>query len=185
MNAAASTSSGYLRCRAVHRVGVGEVARLLVAVAVEDFDRAQVVLLTLGLRFREPRLRRGAEPLQNRARRGGVLFHPDGMGVRHRLAPVRHGEARIGLLRLAEELGRRPVLEVVELREAGEEILLRRGGAGVREADLANACHLRSCAPCDGQGQADRQQQQSKLGAHRCLWETATGTCPNHPTLPN
>jgi hypothetical protein len=51
------------------------------------------------------------------------------MVVGHRLAPVRHRKTGIDLLRLAEQIGGRRVLEVVQLREAGEEGRLRGGGA--------------------------------------------------------
>ncbi len=61
------------------------------------------------------------------------------MVVGHRLAPVGHGESGIGGLRADERLGGGAVLEVVEEREAGGEVGLRRGGARVREVDAPEA----------------------------------------------
>ena len=87
-----------------HRVGVEKIARVLLAFAVQHIERTQVIALPFRPRLRQPFRRRGAEALQHRARRRGVLLEPDRMRVRHGLAPVRHGERRIGLLRLAERL---------------------------------------------------------------------------------
>ena len=61
------------------------------------------------------------------------------MVVGHRLPPVSHGECGIGGLRADERLGGGGVLEVVEEREAGGEVGLRRGGARVREVDPPEA----------------------------------------------
>ena len=80
-----------------------------------------------------------AEPLEDAARAAEILFHPDGMVLRHRLAPVGHGEIGIGLLRGAKRPCRVVVLEVVELGEPVVEALLRSRCAGVGEADVADA----------------------------------------------
>ena len=50
---------------------------------------------------------------------------PDRMVVRHRLAPVSHGKARLDLLRRAEFLRRIFELEAVEKQRPPQEALLR------------------------------------------------------------
>jgi len=60
-----------------------------------------------------------------------ILFHPDRMVLGHRLAPVRHREGGIDALRLAEEIGRGVVFEVVELGEPGEKRRLRGRAKGL------------------------------------------------------
>jgi len=116
-----------------HGVGVAEIALLLGAAAIEDFQGAQIVALALGLRLGQPHLGRGAEPGQDGACRIEVLLHPHRVGEGQRLAPEGHGEVRVDLLRRAELLRRVGVLEVVQQREPAQERLLRRRRAGVGE----------------------------------------------------
>ena len=59
------------------------------------------------------------------------------MRVRHRLAPVRHGEIGIDLLRFAEALRRWRVFEIVQQSETAEERRLRSRGDRVGERDFA------------------------------------------------
>ena len=116
---------------------VAEVARLLAAISVEDFNRIQVRLFALGLCL-GPTFRRARRQLAQRHARGRqVLLHPDGMVISHRLAPVSHGEARIHGLGAAKRGRSRLVLEVVEQGQAVEEIGLRRDSAGIGELDVA------------------------------------------------
>ena len=63
---------------------------------------------------------------------------PDRVVVRHRLAPVREREFRIGGLRAPEGTRRAGILEVVERGQALEEIRLRGRGPGVLEGDDAH-----------------------------------------------
>ena len=102
-----------IKCRRIHvvrilsrqarqRLGKREVAAVLVAVAVQDFDGAHVIPLALGLRFRHPRIGRRCKPCEGCERRVAVLLHPHRVRVGHRFAPVGHGEVGVELLRLAE-----------------------------------------------------------------------------------
>src|SRR3989442_11382345 len=50
-------------------------------------------------RLGPPRLRRGAKPLEHGPGGGAVLFIPDRVRVRERLAPVGQGESRVDPLR--------------------------------------------------------------------------------------
>ncbi len=121
--------------QAAHRIGVGEVARSLVAVTVQDIQRAQVVLFAVGRCLGQPRFGRRSQPTQRRQRRLTVLLLPDGMVVRHRLAPVGEGEVGVDALSLAKRLGGVGILEAVEQQNASQEGLLRCRRAGVGELD--------------------------------------------------
>jgi hypothetical protein len=66
------------------------------------------------------------------------------MRVRHRLAPIRHRERGIDLLRLAERFRGRRILEVVQQRQASQERRLRLRLSGIRERDVADGARLRN-----------------------------------------
>ncbi len=133
-----------LRVQAAHGVGVGEVARPLVAVAVQHLQRPQVVFLALGSCLSEPRLRCRAQPAQRSQRRLTVLLLPDRMVVSHRLAPVGEREVGVELLSLAKSLGGVGILEAVQQQNASQEGLLRSRRAGVRELDPSQVRRLRA-----------------------------------------
>ena len=136
--------------RRVHVVGKGRVepahlgevlnvALGLRAGAEEGLDRAQVGALAFGPTPGDSRRRVRAEALQNPSGAPEILFHPDRMVLRHRLAPERQGKFRIQLLRLAKRPRGVVVLEVVELSQSVEERGLRRWGAGIGKRDVADA----------------------------------------------
>src|SRR5438105_3513891 len=91
----------------------------------------------IALRLRRALCPRRSEPLQGGAGGGEVLLIPDRMRVGHRLAPIRHREIGIDLLRLAEALRRCGVFEVVQQRQTAEKCRLRSCGARVSERDFA------------------------------------------------
>ena len=118
-----------------HAIGVGAVARRLVAVAEQALDRVEIRLLARGRRLRLPRGRRRRQPAERRARLGEVLVEPQRLVVGERFAPVRHREAGIGLLRLPEAVDRVVVLEAVEKQHAADERRLRLRRSGSRKGD--------------------------------------------------
>src|SRR5207237_5439047 len=114
-----------------------DVAFVLRAFAVENFDGLKVRALAIALRLRRALRPRRSEPLQGGAGGREVLLIPDRMRVRHRLAPIRHREIGIDLLRLAEAICRCGVFEIVQQSETAEERRLRSRGARVGERDFA------------------------------------------------
>ncbi len=126
-----------------HLVEVLKVACRFRAGAIEGFDGAQVRALAFGPALRDARGSFRAQTFQNPAGASEVLFHPDRMVFRHRLAPVREDKVRILLLRVAKRARGIVVLEVVELGQPVEERRLRRGRAGVGEGHVADARRLR------------------------------------------
>ncbi len=139
----------------LHGVEVGEIACVLVAGAVQIFYGGKIRPLACGTTLRDANLTRRSEPIEDSPRAAEILFHPHGMVLRHRLAPVGHGEIGIGLLRGTKRPCRVVVLEVVELGEPVVEALLRSRCAGVGEVDVADAA--------DSAGRAGLW----RLGAHR------------------
>ena len=103
------------------------------------------------------------------------------MILRHRLAPERHGELGVGLLRIPERARRIVVLEVVELGEAVEECLLRQPRARVREGDLADLLRPRATGREKEKPEAERQPQKGKT--HKPIGQVARPARP-YPTNP-
>jgi hypothetical protein len=120
-----------------HGLGVGALPCGLLALAIEDLHRGQPSLLAVGGCLGGARLRGGPEALQRGLGGVAVLLRPDGMVVGHRLAPVREGKAGIGLLRVAESVGRFVVPETVERGHTTQEVRLGLGLAGGRKVDAA------------------------------------------------
>ena len=92
---AASRSSGNSSCEPAHRLGVSAVAVRLFAVARRGPRRRPGTssrARSAPSRGAPPRV--GASRASAFARGVAVLLHPERMVVRHRLAPVRHGEVR-------------------------------------------------------------------------------------------
>ncbi len=86
-----------------------------------------------------------------------ILLVPDAVILGHGFAPVGDGEAGVEFLGFAEMRGGIVVFEVVELREAAEEVGLRGGGAGVGERDFADGGGL-------GVETAAGEQEKNKCG---------------------
>ena len=154
------------RDQALHGLRVCRVPRGLRAVAVEHFDGVEVLLLAERGRLGPPRLRRGAKPLEHGPGGGAVLFVPDRVRVRERLAPVGQGESRVDPLRLAERLGRVPILEAVQQQDATDERCLRRGGARRREVDRPEMRRLGRHPRGRGDARQRHQTQQRTSHAH-------------------
>ena len=129
---------------AAHLLEIREVARLFVACAVQRLERAQIRTLPVCFAFGDSIASARAETLEDAARAAEILFHPHRMVLRHRLAPIGHGERRIDLLRLPERAGGIVVLEVVELSETVQERGLRGRRARILEGDGADARCLRA-----------------------------------------
>ena len=127
-----------------HRLGVGDVSRVLVAVAVKNLDGAHVRLLAIRSGAGDTTVARVCKSFQRGSCLSHVLFHPDGMVECHRLAPVRECEARVRLLRLAKPPRGIFVFKIVKLRETGEEGLLCGGSARVCKGHGADACGWRN-----------------------------------------
>ena len=87
-------------------------------------------------------LTRGCEPAQRSPRRRHIVLAPEQVAISHRFCPERHGEGRVGLLRLAEALRSILVLEAVQQRETAQERLLRGGRTGISERDHAEAARF-------------------------------------------
>ena len=113
--------------QAPHRIGVGAVAIRLLALRVELLDGFEIHLLAVGRRPGEPLGLRRREALQRLHRGFTVALHPERVIVRHRLAPVRHGEAGVRLLRRPKLVGRIRVLEAVQEKQALQEVRHRGG----------------------------------------------------------
>ena len=146
-----------LRIHRRHRVRVGVVARELVARRVEeDVDRLQERFLLRQLRLRLARVGRRRDLLEDLLRRLGILLRPQRMVEAHRLAPVRHREGRVGLLRALERVRGFVELEAVQILHALDERRLRGGVARIRERDRAEL--LRTDRRRD-RDERDRQRQ--------------------------
>ena len=116
--------------KSVSRVGLGSVA-------VEDLGGGEPGLFARRPGLRLPLGGRGTEAREHGARGRHVLLVPDAVRVRHRLAPVREGEAGVRLLRLAERGGGVVELEAVEELHPAKEGGLRGLVAGVGKDDDA------------------------------------------------
>ena len=110
--------------QALRRLGVGEIARQLLAVAVEDLDRFEVGLLARCGRRGAPRF--GSRRQLPERLTGGVqiLLVPQRVIVGHRFAPGGHCEAGLDLARFLKSLARVDVLEAVQRQEPFEELFL-------------------------------------------------------------
>jgi hypothetical protein len=113
---------------ALHRLGVGEIAREFLAGTVQAVERRHPVLFLRRRRFGDSALGRGRQPGQRRLRQIGCGLLPHRVVVGHRLAPVRHREIGVRLLGLLERLLRFVVLEAVHQQDALDEGGL--GGSG-------------------------------------------------------
>ena len=155
-----------LRRQRRHLIGIGAVARGLVAGPVERVDRREIPLLARGSGLRCALLRRGSQLRQCRAARGHVLMKPDRLIEGHRLAPVSERKRRIDLLRRAKGLDRVFIAEAVEPRDSAQEVSLRRRGAGVGQDDGAEwRADLRRGGDEERQRHGERQRQ----ARHRIL----------------
>src|SRR5439155_25584108 len=101
----------------------------------QGLDRPQVGLLADRFRLSGARLRRRGQAEQDLPPLARVLIAPEGLVAGHGLPPVGHGEVAVDRLGLAESLHGVLVLEVVEGGHAAQEGRLRRGRAGVGEAN--------------------------------------------------
>ena len=111
---------GICGVKSFHLLGVRCIPRVLVAFAVKDFYRVHVRFLTRRRRLCLALIGGVCKPLQRLTRRRDVLFKPDRVVVGHRFPPGRKRERGIGGLGFLEPLRRVGILEVVELREAGQ-----------------------------------------------------------------
>ena len=121
-----------------HGVGVGVVARELVAWRVEQpIGGADEGLLLGRAGLCDSALQRRRDLLERALSGLRVLLRPQRVVVAHRLAPVGHHEVRIRLLRALERLGGLVELEAVKVLHAFEKRRLRAGRAGGRKGDGA------------------------------------------------
>ena len=153
---------------AAHLLEIREVARLFVARAVQRLERAQIRMLPGCSALGDPIAGARAEALEDAARAAEILFHPHRMVLRHRLAPIGHGERRIDLLRLAERAGGIVVLEVVELSETVQERGLRGRRARILEGDGADARRLRAARHAEGGGKNGDSHEHAHVADALC-----------------
>ena len=125
-----------------HRLRIRPVALGLRALGVERLDGIQVQLFALRGRFRETPLRRRRQPVESLDGRVAVALHPERVVVRHGLAPVGHGEARVFLLGFSKRFRGVCVFETVKEQDAPEEVRHRRRRAGGRKIDPAEGAFL-------------------------------------------
>ena len=119
--------------QAFHRLVVMRVAeRLCVAARIQDFHGGKIGLFARRRCLGRAGSGRGTEPAQCRATGIRVELVPDAVVVRHRLAPVGHGEVRIQLLGLAESLRGIGIFEQVQQQRTAQERSLRSGRTGRR-----------------------------------------------------
>src|SRR4029077_4407374 len=109
------------RVELAHAAGVRAVTRRLVAIANQAFHRVEITLLARGRRFALARGARRPEARERGARLVHALVVPERLIVRERLAPVRHREAGIDLLRLPEGFDGVVVLEAVQQEDSAQE----------------------------------------------------------------
>ena len=126
-----------LLVQSFHRRGIGDVARVLVARAEQHVDRLDEPSLAACRRLCGAPGRGRCQPLEHPAGRSDILLRPQRMVVAHRFAPVGEREPRIALLRLAEGLGGRVELEIVQRFHPDEKSALRRAFRRRRKVDGA------------------------------------------------
>ena len=115
-----------LRGHARHGLRVGGVTRELVARReIENLHRLEERFFLRKLRLCHTALVRRIEAIEDSLRGLHVLLRPKGVVVAHRLAPVRHRERWIHLLRLLERDSRLVELKAVERLDARQECFLR------------------------------------------------------------
>ena len=139
---------GILLVHPPHGVAVGEITAVLVALAVQRLDGGEPIAFLVAAGFRRALRRRWRQPAEGGECCVAVLLLPDRVVVRHRLAPVGHGESGVGALGLAEGLAGGFVLEAVHEQNAVDEVLLRRRRPGGREVDGAELGLLRRGERC-------------------------------------
>ena len=100
------------------------------------------LLLVGSFTFASRAVERRRDLLEDRLGRLRVLLRPQRMVVAHRLAPVRHRERGIDLLRALERHRGFVELEAVQALHAFEERRLRRRRAGGREGDGAELLRM-------------------------------------------
>ena len=138
MEAGAINIVGKLAVQFGERGFVPPVAFRLRSLAEEGLHTAEIEFFPLRGGFGEPSLWRGRQAVEDLAGGRDIFLVPHRMILRHGFTPKGQGEIRSNLLGLAEVLGSIVVFEVVELRQAAEEVGLRGGGAGVGEGNFAD-----------------------------------------------
>ena len=143
--------------------------------------RLEERLLLGQLRLGDARLVRRREPIERLLRRLEILLRPERMVVAHRLAPVGHGEVRVGLLRLLERLRGFVELEVVERLDADEERLLRGRGAEVGKVIVPNSCDDEGAASSSAR---QTSNQGTRLTRHEIRPSPAMAAPGEHTSSP-
>ncbi|MCG3159312.1 MAG: hypothetical protein JMDDDDMK_00298 [Acidobacteria bacterium] len=120
----------------LHRRSVSQIARQLVAFAVQDAKRVNKGFFAAG------ELAGAFDFRQSLAPRFVILLPPEWMVVGHRLAPIAHREIGVGFRRGLKSLQRLFVPERMERGDSTQEIALSLRRTGVRKINPAQLWRL-------------------------------------------
>ena len=159
---------GILLVQLAHRVHVAYTALCSVTLSPEDLDGAQEALFTLRGRFGQSLTCGWSQALERSSRLRRVHPREQGVVVGERLAPVRHGEARIDPLSRAELLAGLYPTEAVQKGHSPEEVLLRLTRRGHREFEGTHVIEL-GLGGSGAHHEEARDQQKGRGTIHRSL----------------